>query len=496
MNKEKMIVDIHQLPKSRIKTIFLAIQHVFAMFGANVLVPLLVNQAAGEEVIPIQVAFFASGLGTLIYLAITGFNVPIYLGSSFAYLGAMTTLWISSGYVVFISLMIVGVIYLIIALIIHLTKGASYIKKFLSPVIIGPVIIMIGLSLMGNAGNDSFLNPNQNYYGTDIKINTNDLWSLLTISILTFSCILFIFIFSKSFLRLIPILIAICFGLILSLIIWSIALSLNNHNLANTIFKPEKIKEIMEYENWKWYPDITNMWKMSPNVNGNWFFNPETLLSIVPLSIVTISEHIGDHINIGHLTNNDFISQKPGLSRTLIGDGLATIVSTSMGGPPNTSYGENTSVIAMTKIASVWVIAIAAIFSILIGFIPPISKIISLIPTPVIGGIEIILFSMIAVNGLKILIKNNIDFSNPKNILIFAILAVMSLGGVVFKFSESISLAGTGVGIIITLILNITIKYKDKETNEFIDSVDLSPIDIFSVFSKKKENKKNKKNKD
>lgn len=479
-----MIIGIHQRPKSIFKFLILSLQHVFAMFGSNVLVPILVNSAAGEEVIPIQVAFFCSGIGTIIYLCLTGFRVPIYLGSSFAYLGAMTTLWISSGYNVFLSLIAVGVIYIIVALIIHFTKGQSYIKKILSPIIIGPAIMMIGLSLMGNAAKDSFINPE---YAKGLDLGS--IWALISIAIFTFAIIIFCFVFTKSFLKMIPILIALILGTLFALIVWGIAQGAQNNELANKIFPQANLKNLMDYQNWTWYPNITNMWKM----NNVWDFKVETFLAIIPLSIVTMSEHIGDHINIGHITGNDFISKKPGLSRTLMGDGMATIVSASMGGPANTSYGENTSVVAMTKVASVWVIFVAAFMSIGISFLAPISQIISVIPKPVIGGIEIILFSLIAINGLKLLIKYKMDFGKPKNIIIFAIIAVMGLGGVIFDFSSNVQLSGTGVAIIICVILNLILPDKNKENDKFIESVDLAPQDItksFKIMSRRK-NKNN-----
>ena len=502
--QENMLIGIHQRPKSIFKFLILSLQHVFAMFGSNVLVPMLVNESAGYEVIPIQVAFFCSGIGTIIYLCMTGFKVPIYLGSSFAYLGAMTSLWSTSGYNIFLSLMIVGIIYIVVAGIIHFTKGQAYIKKILSPIIVGPAIMMIGLSLMTNAAKDSYLNP---AYANNLDLGSR--WALIVISILTFSIIVFCFVFTKKFLKMIPILIALAFGTLFALMVWGIANGTGNSTLSETIFPSSNLNKLTDYKNWNWYPDITNMWAKSPIANNDWSFKSETLLAIIPLSIITMSEHIGDHINIGNITGNDFISKKPGLSRTLIGDGIATIVSASMGGPANTSYGENTSVIVMTKIASVWVIFTAACMSIAISFIAPISQIIAIIPKPVIGGVEIILFSLIAINGLKLLINYKIDFSKPKNIIIFSLISVMGLGGVVFDFSPEIALSGTGVAIIISIFLNILLPTQKDDVQEYIQHVDLAPSDITNnlknirhkskkIFSniKKKKNKKDKKEKD
>ncbi|MGL4952046.1 MAG: uracil-xanthine permease family protein, partial [Mycoplasma sp.] len=243
--------------------------------------------------------------------------------------------------------------------------------------------------------------------------------------------------------------------------------------------------KLLNPETWKWYPDITNMWK----VNRVWDFKIQAYLAIVPLVVVTLAEHIGDHVNIGHITGEDYITDKPGLYRTLIGDGVATIVSASMGGPANTSYGENTSVISVTKVASVWVIFTAAIISICISFIAPISVVLQVIPKPVLGGVEMLLYSMIAINGLKIMINAKLDMFIPKNIIIVAVMAITGIGGATLIFlpadilGSEIALTGTGVGVIISVLLNWLLPdgnvSGDKE--KLIDAIDFSPTDFMRV---------------
>ncbi len=235
------------------------------------------------------------------------------------------------------------------------------------------------------------------------------------------------------------------------------------------------------------------MWKA--NVANHTPFKIEVYLALVPLAVVTISEHIGDHVNLGHLTGNDFIQGKPGLHRTLLGDGLATIVSACFGGPANTSYGENTSVISITKVASVWVIFGAACTSIAISFIAPISILLNVMPKPVLGGVEIILYTMIGINGLRIMIKEQIDMFDPKNIIIIAILVVCGLGGTVLTFvpkdvlggNTSIALSGTGVGVIVAIILNALIPSKkgDAKDGKEIPYIDFTPSDFMRIGSGK-----------
>lgn len=500
MQQTQMKIGIHQIPKSPWRFLLLVFQHVFAMFGANILVPILVNASAGFEVIPLQVAFLCSGVGTIIYLLITGFNTPIYLGSSFAYLSGMTTLYastaadvpvITGGYNVFFSLMIVGLIYVILAMIIYFTKSAKSIKKLLSPIVVGPAILLIGWGLISNAAKDAFWNPE--YLGGPITTSNIDmLWLMISISMVTFIATVVAMIFMKGIWKMIPILFGLTLGVIYSLIIWGIAKGVGNTEITDMLFNPAKeqaISNLIRPETWKWYPDVTVMWKQ--NVANHTGFRIEVYLALVPLVVVTLSEHIGDHINIGNLTGNDFVENKPGLHRTLLGDGIATFVSAVLGGPANTSYGENTSVISITKVASVWVIFGAAVTSILISFIAPISMLLNVIPKPVLGGIEIILYTMIGINGLRIIINAQLDMFDPKNIIIIAILVACGLGGTAIIFlphdvlGSQVALAGTGVGVLIAIILNAVIPSKrdDSTDDKVITAIDFTPSDFMRIGS-------------
>ncbi|MGL4950616.1 MAG: solute carrier family 23 protein, partial [Mycoplasma sp.] len=295
--KINLQVGVHQIPKSFWKLLLLAFQHVFAMFGANILVPILVNSAAGTEVIPLQVAFLCSGVGTILYLLITGFKTPIYLGSSFAFLGGMMTLYATTGFNVFISLMVVGFIYVMLAMIIYFTKSAKSIKKVLSPIVVGPAIMMIGWGLMTNAAQDAFLNPN-GFFSTYGPIadssNIGALWAMISISVVTFAIIVISMIFLKGIWKMIPLLLGIIGGVIFSVIVWGIANGAGNTILVDELYGSANagVAKLLNPETWKWYPDITNMWK----VNHVWDFKIQAYLAIVPLVVVTLAEHIGDHV--------------------------------------------------------------------------------------------------------------------------------------------------------------------------------------------------------
>ncbi len=505
--ESKIVVGIHQVPKSIWKFILLSFQHVFAMFGANILVPLVVNsmfeQAHGSGLlIPIQLAFLGSGVGTIIYLICTGFQVPIYLGSSFAFMTTMGTYYATSGYSTFVSLMLVGLVYVIVAFTIKMTKSGQKIKKILPPIIIGPAIMMIGLGAIFNGTVKDF--------GLELFANTktgsiefNQAWLYVGIATFTFLVIVICMLCFKNFLKVIPILIGLLIGSGFAILIWLALYFSGNRELAKTLFDTStnngNAYTLVHPEGWVWYPNVTNLWNnetIKKSLSKDFQISP--LLGLLPLSIITIAEHVGDHINISHLTGNDFIGNKPGLHRTLLGDGLATMVSVAFGGVPNTSYGENTSVISVSKVASVWVIFSAAIIAIIISFIAPISALISAIPKPVLGGIEVILFSMVIVNGLRLLVENKVDLFKMKNIIILAIIFIFSIAGikgvglVFFNNGDlNVSMTGTGLGVIIAMILNIILPDEKNQDNDFIVAINFTPSDFVSFFKRKDKNNTN-----
>ena len=418
--KVDLIYDVQEKPSFKLG-LLLSIQHVFGMFGATILVPLLTGY-------PISVALFASGLGTIIYAIITKFKVPVYLGSSFAYITAVMIAVEAMGgsYDAAQSgLILVGLLYIVVAMLVKVI-GKDFIAKLLPPVVIGPMIAVIGLGLASNAVNNAGL-----VEGGDIKN--------IIISLFTFTSCALISIKAKGFLKIVPFLASIVLGYTLSIIIGVVDFS--------------AVTKVIESGNFVALPEFILPFKLGNFDTFNFYLGPETF-ALLPVVIVTVAEHIGDHSVLGKICGKDFIKD-PGLDRTLIGDGVATAISGLLGGPANTTYGENTGIIGMTKIASVYVIIGAACISIGLSFLPIVSALINTIPNAVLGGMSIVLYGVIASNGLRVLIDNNVDFSNQKNITIAAAMLVIGLGGALLPLGSFVTLSGTALAALVGVILNI-----------------------------------------
>lgn len=425
-NNNKMLLDVNEKPPL-LKWILLSLQHVFAMFGATILVPILVNKAAGSEVLSIPVALISSGIGTLIYILCTKGKSPVYLGSSFAFITPMAVAFAKSGKAsVFVGIMAVGLIYIIVALIIKFA-GKKWINKLLPPIIVGPMIMIIGLSLAPTAVEE-------------IGLNLPSIpWKNIVVALVSFLTTAIIATRAKGFLKVIPFLIGICAGYIMSMILGIV---------DYTGIVSSKFVSIPKF----YLPFI------------HYKLNFGALLTIVPIALVTISEHIGDHKVLGSIIDKDLI-EDPGLDKTLMGDGVATFAAGLLGGPANTTYGENTSVVGMTRVASVWVTGLAAIIAIIFGFLGNLTAVISSIPSPVLGGVAILLYGFISVNGLKILIQNQVDFSNTKNIVVASTMLVLGLGGAAISIitkNISVSISGMSLAAIIGILLNLIIPEEKK----------------------------------
>ena len=428
MNASKMTIDINEKPPIW-KWIILALQHVFAMFGATILVPILVNGAAGSEVLTIPVALVTSGIGTLIYILCTKGKSPVYLGSSFAFITPLATGAVLAGVGgAMTGGMLVGLIYVIVALIIAIV-GKDWLQKILPPIVIGPMIMIIGLGLASSAVSSIGIAA-----GTEaISIKG------VIVALFTFIVTGLVMLKGKGFFKVVPFLIGIASGYILSCILGLVDFS---PVLAAAFFSvPDFVIPFVSY---------------TPTFAA--------ALTIAPIALVTIAEHIGDHTALSTIIGKDLIKE-PGLNRTLLGDGLATLTAALLGGPPNTTYGENTSVVGMTKVASVWVIGLAAIFAICLGFLGKFTALISTIPSPVLGGVSLLLYGFIAVNGLKVLIENRVDFSKSRNVIIASSMLVLGLGGAALTFG-SVTVSGMSLAAVVGVLLNLLLPHEDEEKEE------------------------------
>ena len=426
MKEKKLIYDTYEKPPLA-KWIILAFQHVFAMFGATILMPILVNQAAGAEVMHISTALLASGVGTLLYILCTKAKSPVYLGSSFSYITPVVAAFSKdalSG--VCSGIIAVGIIYILVSFLIKIF-GSDWIRKILPPVVVGPMIMIIGLSLAPNAVNQIGLN------GGEI------IWQNILVALFSFSVTVFVTIYGKGFLKVIPFLIGIVSGYILSILLGIV----DFNEVTNSDFFA--------------LPNILIPFK-------DYSFSLSGLLTIAPIALVSISEHVGDHMALSSIIGKDLIKD-PGLDRTILGDGVATLTAGLIGGPANTTYGENTSVVGMSRVASVWVIGLAAIISILLSFLGTATSIFSTIPAPVLGGVSMLLYGFISVNGLKVLVENKVDYNDLRNVIITSTMLILGLGGAVITFSSgdlTFSLTGMSLSAIVGIILNLLLRQKNN----------------------------------
>jgi uracil permease len=393
------------------------------MFGATILVPLILGM-------PVSVALFASGIGTLIYQVATQFKVPVYLGSSFAYISAMALAIKEMGGDISAAqtgIFFVGLIYVLIAGLVK-AIGTKWIDTLLPPVVIGPMIIVIGLGLANSAV-------------TSAGFVADGDWKNVVVAIVTFLIAAFVNTKGKGFAKIVPFLIAIIGGYIVALL------------LGLVDFTP--VLEAAWFELPGFYlPFETGVFK-----SYNFYFGPE-MVAILPIAVVTVAEHIGDHTVLSQICGRQFL-KNPGLSRTLIGDGVATAVSALIGGPANTTYGENTGVIGMTRIASVSVIRNAALIAIAFSFLGKFTALISTIPSAVLGGMSILLYGVIASNGLKVLIESRVDFGQVRNLIVASSMLVLGLGGAVLNIG-AITLSGTALSAIVGIILNLVLPKAEK----------------------------------
>lgn len=405
------IYDLHDKPPF-LTWLGLSLQHLFSMFGATVLVPLLVGLNPG-------VALFTSGIGTLLHLLITRGKVPAYMGSSFAFIIPMASLMKTVGYpAVAQGIIAVGLVYLVVALIITVT-GTGWLDTIFPPEVVGPIIMVIGLSLAGSAATSATM------------INGKYDWKVFVVALLTLLATVAFNMFLRGFLGLLPVLLGIVFGYLMALFFGLVDLS----SVA------------------------TAHWFQLPNyetfIGKNGFhFYPAAVLSMAPLALVTLSEHLGHLMVLSKITGHDFFVN-PGLKRTLTGDGTASVVAGLVGGPAVTSYGENIGVMQLSRVYSVWVIGGAAFFAVIFSFVGKLSALISTIPGAVTGGVGFMLYGVIAAAGLQVLVDNKVDYSKKRNLMIAAPVLVIGIGNFHLQLSTQMDFSGVAIATLLGILLNL-----------------------------------------
>lgn len=396
----------------RARDSILGLQFLFVAFGALVLVPILTG-------LDPSVALFTAGLGTLVFQFVNkGAIPPIFLASSFAFIAPISYGVQTWGIAATMSgLVAAGLLYVVLSTLIRL-KGDAFIHKLLPSIVVGPVIMSIGLILSPVAVN---LAMGKTGDGSAVLVPFE---SAIVISMLALFVTVFISLLGKGMFKLIPILVGIIIGYIASLLYGIV--------------------------------DFSSVWKAAwfaiPNFTAP-EFNWQAIIFILPIAIAPAIEHIGDMLAISNVTKENYL-KKPGLKNTLLGDGLATSVAALFGGPPNTTYSEVTGAVTITKAYNPAIMTWAAIFAIALAFVGKIGAVLSTIPTPVMGGIMLLLFGIIATLGISTLIKSNTDFTCPRNMVIVSMILVFSIGGMTFNFG-GVPFSGIGLGAIVGILLNL-----------------------------------------
>lgn len=414
----------------RPKMLLLGLQHLFAMFGATILVPILVNGYFHGEGLSVQVTLFCAGFGTLLFHFCTKLKVPAFLGSSFAFLGGFATVaelpefeGMSYGEKLPYAcggIVVAGALYLVLALLIK-WLGVKRVMRFLPPVVTGPIIICIGLGLAPSAISNASAN-----------------WILAIIALAT---VIIFNIWGKGMYKIIPILMGV-------VIAYAVAIIMQVCGCTNA--------------------DGSAIIDASTIVSSSFIglpsfslakFNASAILVMAPIAIAAMMEHVGDISAISATTDRNFI-EDPGLSRTLVGDGLATMFAGGIGGPANTTYGENTGVLELSKVYDPKVIRIAAVFAIILSFIPKLSAVFGTMPTAIVGGISFILYGMISAIGVRNIVENQVDFKKSRNLIVAAVILVIGLGsnGVTIG---NVTITALALASIVGILLNAILPGKD-----------------------------------
>lgn len=415
------------------KTLVLGVQHLFAMFGATILVPIITG-------LPVSTALLTAGVGTLFFHLVTGGKVPAFLGSSFAFIAGYlhvgqndpAKLPYACG-----GVFVAGFVYIIVAGIIRLV-GPKRVMRFFPPVVTGPVIMLIGL-VLSPVAIGGIMAPITNSSGTVLPMGVN--WLIALVSMIT---IVVCNLWGRGMLKIIPILMGVIVGYVVAVLFGVVDFS--GLQGVKVVGLPVTASQIMK-------------------------FDVAAIITIVPIALATMMEHVGDVVAISATVGRNFIS-KPGLHRTLVGDGVATSLASIVGGPANTTYGENTGVLVLTRVYDPRVMQVAAVMAIVASFLPAVGGAIGTIPGVVINGVSFILYGMITAIGVRNMVENRVDLTNTRNLIVAAVILVSGLGfdivgGLTIPAGATeINLSGLAIAAILGIVLNAILPGKDYEFKE------------------------------
>ena len=468
--EKKLVYDIHDKPPFG-KIIVFALQQLLAIIAATILVPKLVGNGMSTSA-----ALLGAGAGTLVYQLFTKFRSPVFLGSSFAFIGSMAAAFAGAvtaeesvnlglGYLgILIGAILAGLVYVIIAIIIKFV-GVAWINKLMPPAVIGPTVALIGLSLATNAVRNSlsiFDDTVVSPYPSSLK-----LWLSLACAMVTFFVVIISSTFGKKMMKLIPFIIGILAGYAVALIFTGIGYIPGvDEGFKIVDFQPliNLVKDGVQLSTFLQVPDFTFI----KAIEGFKDFEPSYLVTIivayVPVAFVVFAEHVADHKNLSTIIDKDLLKD-PGLHRTLLGDGVGSMTGAFFGGCPNTTYGESVGCVAITRNASVVTITTTSIIAILISFLSPFVALLDTIPACVImGGVCIALYGFIAVSGLKMI--KNVDLENNANLFTVSAILITGIGGMAFKIADKVTITPVACALILGIIVNVVLNIKKKDKGD------------------------------
>ena len=462
----KLVYGVNDKP-SWSKTIVFALQQLLAIMAATIVVPVIVNGNIAKLIIEHPewgltnpnlsqtAALFGAGVGTLVYLLFTKFKSPVFLGSSFAFLGSMTAAFAgaasaSAGYLgIMIGAALAGLVYVIIALVVK-KFGTAWIDKIMPAVVIGPTVAIIGLSLSGNAVGD--------------MLSAGNKLVSITVGLVTLFTTIICSVFGKKTLKMIPFIIGILAGYAVALAFTGIGYAVQDDGLKVINFA------IFTEADWtKWYPDFTFITAFSGNYDwgnaGNFGAYFGTIaLAYIPVAFVVFAEHIADHKNLSSIIEQDLLTE-PGLHRTLLGDGIGSAAGAFFGGAPNTTYGESIGCVAISGNASIRTIFTTACMAIVLSFLLPFSLFLSSIPSAVMGGVCVTLYGFIAVSGLKMIQK--VDLGDNRNLFVVSVILIAGVGGLSLSFfDDKITLTTVACALILGILVNLVVHCRDNKKEE------------------------------
>lgn len=438
------------------KVLVFALQQMLAILAATIAVPAIVGNGMSASA-----ALFGAGVGTIVYLLFTKFRSPVFLGSSFAFIGSMFAAFAggvsaSAGYLgLIIGAAMAGLVYVIIALVVKVA-GVSWINKLMPAVVIGPTVALIGLSLAVNAVNDA-VSVGLNSDG--VRPMTAHAWLCLLCALVTLAVVIICSVYGKKMIKMIPFIIGILAGYALATVFTVIGIATDNAVL--------KIVDFTKFQNMQWYPDFTFVEALKGNYSWGSYGSFGSFLAVlavayVPVAFVVFAEHIADHKNLSSIIEKDLL-EDPGLDKTLLGDGIGSVAGAFFGGCPNTTYGESVGCVAISGNASVWTILTTAVMAIVASFFAPFVTFLSTIPSCVMGGVCISLYGFIAVSGLKMVQK--VDLEDNGNLFTVSVILITGIGSMALLIGK-IKLTAIACALILGILTNLLVSRSHKKGAE------------------------------